>query len=125
MSSAVKKAVREIFDEISKRKSNMKRVLNMSESGAGQRVFPPRTAKNDEDFGLRFDKGEPVRDKPGFIRLNLQANSNAKNKTIREMAEKNSHRVLASVEIDTKQEPNKENALKIRDQFLQSLEKTK
>ncbi|SMQ56368.1 unnamed protein product [Zymoseptoria tritici ST99CH_1A5] len=121
MSSTLKKAVKEIFEEISKTKSNLKRVLNMSESGAGQRVFPPRTSKNDEKFGLRLDKGEPVQGKPGFIRLNLQANSNAKNNTIREMAQKDSHRVLASIDIDTKQEANKENASKLRDQLIGKL----
>ncbi|SMR62375.1 unnamed protein product [Zymoseptoria tritici ST99CH_1E4] len=121
MSSTLKKAVKEIFEEISKTKSNLKRVLNMSESGAGQRVFPPRTSKNDEKFGLRLDKGEPVQGKPGFIRLNLQANSNAKNNTIREMAQKDSHRVLASIGIDTKQEANKENASKLRDQLIGKL----
>ncbi|KAF2172795.1 hypothetical protein M409DRAFT_16756 [Zasmidium cellare ATCC 36951] len=121
MSSTVKKAVREIFEEITKTKSNLKRVLHMSESGAGQRVFPPKTAKNDEKFGLRLDKGEPVKGKPGVIRLNLQANSNAKNKIIREIAQKDSHRVLASVDVDTKQEANKDNAAKVRDQLIGKL----
>ncbi|KJX97385.1 hypothetical protein TI39_contig499g00002 [Zymoseptoria brevis] len=121
MSSTLKKAVEEIFEEILKTKSNLKRVLNMSESGAGQRVFPPRTSKNDEKFGLRLDKGEPVQGKPGFIRLNLQANSNAKNNTIRELAQKDSHRVLASIDVDTKQEANKENASKLRDQLIGKL----
>lgn len=121
MSSTVKNAVKEIFAEITKTKSNLKRMLNMSESGAGRRVFLPKTARNDEKFGLRLDKGEPVQGKPGFIRMNLQANSNAKNKTIREMAQKDSHRVLASVDVDTRQEANEENAAKIRDQLIGKL----
>lgn len=79
MSSAVRKSVRDIFDEILKRTSNLKRVLNMSEEGASQRVFPPRAPKNNEAFGIRLDKGETVKGKPGHVRLKLQANRDAKN----------------------------------------------
>ena len=93
----------------------------MSEEGAGQRVFPPQTNKNDEAFGLRLDKGEPVQGKPGHVRLKLQANREAKNNTIRDLASKDSHQVLASVDVDTKQEPSEANAFKIRDALLKSL----
>ena len=93
----------------------------MSEEGAGQRVFPPQTKKNDEAFGLRLDKGEPVQGKPGHVRLKLQANREAKNNTIRDLASKDSHQVLASVDVDTKQEPSEANAFKIRDALLKSL----
>lgn len=123
MSNSVKKAVKGLFKEIGRTQSNLKRVLNMSEGGAGQRVFPPKTKKNDGNFCVRLDKGEAVKGKPGFIRLKLQANSNANDKTIREMAQKDSHHVLASVDVDTKQEATEENANKIRDELLESLGK--
>lgn len=60
MSNSVKKAIQKLFEDASKSKSAMKRLLNPGSDGAGSRVFPSMTAKNDAKYGIRIDKGEPV-----------------------------------------------------------------
>ncbi|KAL8990507.1 MAG: hypothetical protein Q9177_000858 [Variospora cf. flavescens] len=121
MANAIKAAVKELFADISKSQSGLKRVLNPGVDGAGSRIFPSKTAKNDSKYGIRIDKGEPVDGKPNVIRLKLQLNSNATNKTIRDLAKKDSHKVVATVDVDTSQEANEENLEKVEDGFLNSL----
>ena len=122
MSNAVRKAIRTLFKDASKSKSAMKRLLNPAEEGAGSRVYPARTAKNDQHYGIRIDKGEPVAGKANTIRLKLQINSNAESKTLRELAKKDPHKVVSVADVDTKQDVTEENLGMIEEDFIQNVE---
>lgn len=120
--NAVKGALKNLFADISKTPSAVKRVLNPTLDGFGSRVYPSRTEKNDSKHGIRIDKGEAIQGKPNFVRLNLQLNSNASDNTIRDLARKDSHRVVATYDVDTTQEANQENLDKALDGFLKNLD---
>jgi hypothetical protein len=121
MANAIKRALEAMFNDILKSKNALKRVLNPSLEGAGSRIYPPKDPSKDAKYGIRIDKGEPVHDKPNTVRVKLQANSNAENKTIRDMAKKDSHAVLATADIDVTQDITEENLDAIKDQLYKSL----
>jgi len=122
MASSVKKAIRSLFEDAAKSNSAMKRLLNPTVEGAGTRVFPARTPKNDQRYGIRIDKGESVKGKTDSVRLKLQINSNAESKTLRELAKKNPHRVVSTVDIDTSQDVTEGNLKKVEDELLNNLD---
>ncbi|KGO76260.1 hypothetical protein PITC_036860 [Penicillium italicum] len=121
MATAIKKALRSLFDDAARTKSAMSRLLNPSAEGPGGRVYPARSQKNDQLYGIRIDRGELVRGKPGFLRLKLQINSNAASKTLRDIAAKDSHQVVSEVDVDTNQDVTKENLEKIQQDFIDNL----
>ena len=121
MANTLRKAIQTLFKDVAKSESTMKRLLNPTMEGAGSRVFPARTAKNDQHYGIRIDKGEPVKDKPNTIRLHLQINSNAESSTLRDMANEDSHKVVSVADIDTTQEVTEENLEKVVKEFLKNV----
>lgn len=124
MANALKEAVRELFLSIRSSKSAAKRVLNPISDGAGTRLYPPKTKRNDEKFGIRIDKGELVHDKPGHVRLKLQINSDAKDKTLQTMAKKDSHKTYASADVDATQDITDDALDKLEQEFLSSVDDT-
>jgi hypothetical protein len=84
-------------------------------------VYPARNQKNDAKYGIRIDKGEAVHGQPHVGRLKLQASSNADSKTIKDLAKKDPHAVLATVDVDTTQEATEDNLEKLKDDMLSSL----
>jgi hypothetical protein len=56
------------------------------------------------------------------VRLKLQASSNAESKTIKDLAKKDPHAVLATVDVDTTQEATEDNLLKLKEGLLSNLE---
>ncbi|KAK2802836.1 hypothetical protein FQN50_007242 [Emmonsiellopsis sp. PD_5] len=121
MVRAIVDAVRKLFADISRSQSAMRRVLNPSMEGAGSRVYPPQVPKKDAEYGVRVDRGEKVQNKPNFLRLKLQLNSNATNKTIRELARQNPHRVYATVDVDVTQTLSAENLKTMEDDLISQL----
>lgn len=111
-----------MFNEIAKSSSAMEKILKPSLEGAGLRIFPARTQKNDAKHGLRLDKGEPVTGKDNTVSVNLQINSNADRNTLRNLASKDPHRVIARVEVDITQEATKENLWAVRDKLLEEVD---
>ena len=73
----------------------------------GQRLFPSKTAKNDEKLNFRVDKGSVIGDKHELI---LQANKNAKDKSVREAAAKDSHAIVAVLLVDPNNEEETQKA---------------
>lgn len=122
MANAVKTALGELFADASKSKSALQRLLKPSPDGAGSRVFPSMTAKNDGRYGVRIDKGEPVKGKENTIRLKLQINSNAASRTLRDLARKDSHKTIATADVDSMQEASEENLEKLEQDFLDTLD---
>ncbi|KAE8151529.1 hypothetical protein BDV25DRAFT_152518 [Aspergillus avenaceus] len=122
MTSAIKKAIKTLFDDAARSKSAMARLLNPAAEGAGGRVYPAKNAKNDKRYGIRIDKGEAVHNKPNTIRLKLQINSNAESSTLRNLAKSDPHRVVSNADVDTQQEVTKENLDKMEDDFIENLD---
>ncbi|KAH8589705.1 hypothetical protein B0O99DRAFT_332067 [Bisporella sp. PMI_857] len=121
MSSAIKKAIEKLFGDAQKSKGAITRLTKPSTEGAGGRVYPARNQKNDAKYGIRIDKGEEVHGQPNVVRLELQANSNADSKTIKDLARKDPHAVLATVDVDTTQEATEENLAKVKEDLLSNL----
>ena len=80
-----------------------------SDTSQGQRLFPSRTPKNDSNYNFRIDKGT---NKGGKSELIIQANKNAKDKKVKEAAQKNSHAVLATSLLDTEEDQDGKDARK-------------
>jgi hypothetical protein len=121
MASAIKKAIEKLFADALKSKGAINRLTQPSATGAGGRVYPARTQKNDAKYGIRIDKGEVVDGQPNVVRLKLQANSNAESKTIKDLARKDPHAVLATVDVDTTQEATEDNLRKVKEDLLSNL----
>ena len=121
IASVVRKSIQTLFEDAAKSKSAMKRLLNPAIEDAGSQVFPTRTAKHDQRYGIHIDKGDPVKDRSNTIRLHLQINSNAENKTLWDLAKKDSHKVVSVADINATQEVTEENLNKVKEEFLKNV----
>ncbi|KAG5302381.1 hypothetical protein I7I50_03322 [Histoplasma capsulatum G186AR] len=99
MTGALKRGVRELENWVKGSVSRATR-LARGEGTAGTRAAPTQTATNDSQIGVRLDNAEKItRNGKEYKRYKLQANKNAANPTIRELANKNSHRVFAEADV--------------------------
>ncbi|KAK2863700.1 hypothetical protein FQN49_004074 [Arthroderma sp. PD_2] len=74
--------------------------LVKGEGTPGTRAGPTQTVPNDKTIGVRLDNAEQVtKNGQTFKRYKLQPNKNAANATIKELANKNSHQVLAEADM--------------------------
>jgi hypothetical protein len=121
MASTLKSAVRDLFKDAKRSKGAIKRLLNPSQTGAGSRVHPPQTQKKDEKFGVRIDKGQAL--PGGKVQLNLQINSNATKKSLKDLDQKNgSHTKYVTVEVDPNQEATEDNMNKLEEEFVEAVD---
>lgn len=66
----------------------------------GTRAAPTQTGTNDKKIGSRLDFGEDiVKDGKEYKRYKLQINKGADNKTLRQLADKDSHKVWSTADI--------------------------
>ena len=80
-----------------------------SQGTAGQRFAPKQSGNNDAKFGCRLDNGEVfIKDAKQYMRYKFQLNKNAENKTLKEHASKDSHKVWAQVDVEVKENPTQE-----------------
>ncbi|KAH9860681.1 hypothetical protein J1614_012013 [Plenodomus biglobosus] len=101
MANTLKQAVRDLFKEAKKSRSSME-------------------PEERREFGIRIEKGEAV---GGKVRLNLQINSNAAKKTLKDLVKKNGpHKKYVTVEVDPNQEVTEANIDKLEEEFLQGVE---
>ena len=70
----------------------------------GTRAVPAKNSKNDQHYGLRIDFGEKHKDDEGneYINLNLQPNKEAKDHSIRKLAQDDPHQIIAQVRLPLK-----------------------
>jgi hypothetical protein len=121
MARSLKQAVLDLFKDAKKSKSAMRRILQPAAEGAGTGVHPPRTAKNDEKYGIRLDKGVAVGNE---VQLSLQINSNATKKTLKNLVQKHgSHATYATVNVDPAQEITEENMDKLAEEICDEVDK--
>ncbi|OJJ49808.1 hypothetical protein ASPZODRAFT_1032218 [Penicilliopsis zonata CBS 506.65] len=66
----------------------------LSAENAGGRLFPSRNTKNDAASNFRADQGSPYTNDPDTFSVNVQANANASNTSVRRFAEKNPDKKL-------------------------------
>lgn len=57
-------------------------------------TLPPRNSNADRQIGMRLDKGKSVQGKPNTLVLKPQVNVEAEDSTLKELAAKNSHKVV-------------------------------
>ncbi|KAF2228286.1 hypothetical protein BDZ85DRAFT_255723 [Elsinoe ampelina] len=99
MSRAIKEALRELKTWVVRNPSRMTSLAS-GNGTPGTRAAPTRTDKNDKAIGLRLDNGETVtKDGQQYKRYKLQANKDADDKAIRDLAKKNSHLVLSQADL--------------------------
>lgn len=68
----------------------------LSPVNASGRLYPTRTTKNDAAANFRGDQGSQYTDDPDTYSVNVQANANASNTSVRKFAEKNPDKKLFS-----------------------------
>ncbi|EEQ31499.1 hypothetical protein McanMca71_007877 [Microsporum canis] len=74
--------------------------LVKGEGTPGTRAGPTQTVPNDTNIGVRLDNAEKItKDGQHYKRYKLQPNKNAANVTLKELANKNSHQVLAEADM--------------------------
>ena len=61
-----------LFKKLLSNPKNLAKLVGRPANGAGQRVFPSRTGRNDEDVGFRIDQGAMRAD--GSYNLVIQQN---------------------------------------------------
>ncbi|KAJ9284671.1 hypothetical protein DTO021C3_7701 [Paecilomyces variotii] len=67
---------------------------------AGTRAAPSQSGSNDTTIGSRLDNGEKItKDGKEYKRYKWQINKNAENATLKELANKDSHRVWSEADI--------------------------
>lgn len=67
---------------------------------AGTRAAPSQSGSNDSTIGSRLDNGEKiVKDGKEYKRYKWQINKNAENATLKELANKDSHKVWSEADI--------------------------
>lgn len=67
---------------------------------AGTRAAPSQSGSNDKTIGSRLDNGEKImKDDKEYRRYKWQINKNAENATLKELANKDSHKVWSEADI--------------------------
>ncbi|EGE08028.1 hypothetical protein TMEN_6475 [Trichophyton mentagrophytes] len=77
----------------------------------GTRAAPTQSGNNDASIGSRLDVGDAfTRDGKEYRRYHWQLNRNAANSTIRQKAQKDSHKVWSFADVEIKQNPTTDDA---------------
>ncbi|KAM5451993.1 hypothetical protein McanCB49686_005457 [Microsporum canis] len=77
----------------------------------GTRAAPTQSGNNDASIGSRLDVGDTfTKDDIEYRRYHWQLNRNAANSTIRQKAQKDSHKVWSFADVEIKKDPTKDDA---------------
>ncbi|KAK2760892.1 hypothetical protein FQN54_002132 [Arachnomyces sp. PD_36] len=68
----------------------------LSIENAGGRLYPTTARSKDAASNFRGDQGSEYTNEPGTFSVDIQANANASNTSVRKFAEKNPHKKLFS-----------------------------
>ena len=90
------KALRQRSLKVSSTKRKLLRPSVGDNTAAGRRVIP--APSHDPSLGIRIDRGVQVGNQ---IKIYVQPNKNANNRTIKDLANQNSHQNLAEAWVDT------------------------
>lgn len=119
MANSLVKCLEKMKEKALQTTSGMKKICQPF-GDAGTRCFPP--PNHDPKIGGRLDLGAEI-EGGKKRRLNFQVNKNAENNTLNEMAGKDSHKVVASVDVDVSQPVTKENTEKIFEELKRDVKR--
>ncbi|KAF4629415.1 hypothetical protein G7Y89_g8731 [Cudoniella acicularis] len=121
---AIQAAVDKLFECTIKSKGRIETLV----SGAttpGSRAVPARNSKDDTAIGARVDNGEVYKKDGRMVKaVFLQPNKNAENRTLRTMAEKNSHQNLAFAEVPIEPEADDQKKRELAKQIFADFKKS-
>ncbi|KAI9709413.1 MAG: hypothetical protein M1812_007690 [Candelaria pacifica] len=97
---AVKEALNKLKTNVAKTASRKQKMVG-GQGTPGTRAGSIQTGDNDAVIGVRVDFGEKLTKEDGkeYQRLKLQANKGAKDPTLKDMANKNPHKVWSEADV--------------------------
>jgi len=100
--NGLKKVCSKWLKEITGSAKVLKRITTYTEGGAGRRIYPSNTTKNNETPGLRIDQGQQDSANTELHTVVLQANKEAKNSKIKEfIKDHGTHAKVATAKVST------------------------
>ncbi|KAH9212238.1 hypothetical protein DL95DRAFT_509343 [Leptodontidium sp. 2 PMI_412] len=99
MSRALKTSLIALKDWVFLSKSRVQSIAD-GRGIPGTRAAPAQSGNNDKDIGSRLDNGESfTKDGKQYKRYNFQVNKGADDKTLKKLANQNSHKVWAQADV--------------------------
>lgn len=99
--------------------SGPSRFPNFDPSTPGRRVWPADNPKKNAEWEIRLDTGEPKKDNPDLVAINLQINRGATTSGLKSLLKANeSHHTYATAWVNVKEAPTQQAADKLADDCL-------
>jgi hypothetical protein len=99
MSKALKSSLQTLKAWILQSNSRVQKIAN-GQGNAGTRAAPAQSGSNDKKIGSRLDNGETfTKNGKEYKRYKFQINKGADDTTLKQLADKNSHKVWAQADI--------------------------
>ena len=99
MSRALKESLKSLKAWVFASPSRVKKIAE-GQGTPGTRAAPAQAGTNDTKIGLRLDNGDKiVRDGKEYKRYKLQVNKDADNATLKDLANKDSHKVWSQTDV--------------------------
>jgi hypothetical protein len=118
---AIKDSIDKLYNWTVKSKGRINTLLS-SATTPGSRAAPTKNNQNDTAIGARVDNGQ-VYERDGQLvkAVYLQPNKNASNKTLKKLADQNSHQNLTWTEVPINPEANDQEKKKTVEKLFQDL----
>ncbi|KAH9871023.1 hypothetical protein J1614_006597 [Plenodomus biglobosus] len=98
MSRPLKRSIQDLKTWVFQSRSRVQLIAN-GQGTAGTRAAPAQSGNNDKKIGSRLDNGENfTKDDKEYKRYKLQVNKGAEDKTLKRLADKDSHTVWAQAD---------------------------
>ncbi|KAF9730358.1 hypothetical protein PMIN06_009056 [Paraphaeosphaeria minitans] len=99
MSRSLKNSLQSLKKWVFQSDSRVTKIAN-GQGTPGTGVAPAQSGNNDKKIGSRLDNGETVlKDGKEYKRYKFQVNKGAEDKTLKELADKDSHKVYAHADM--------------------------
>ncbi|KAI6797247.1 hypothetical protein KC363_g2981 [Hortaea werneckii] len=99
MSRAVKESLQRMKSWVTSTASRVNKIAS-GQGDVGTRAAPTQAGSNDTEIGSRLDYGDKsIKDGKEFRRYKFQINKQAANSTLRDLANKDSHKVWAQADV--------------------------
>ncbi|KAL4780675.1 hypothetical protein BJX76DRAFT_360656 [Aspergillus varians] len=121
--NALKRKVRSLVESAMKTASGPKRLLNFDPSTPGRRVWPADNPRKNAEWEIRLDAGEPKKDNPDLVAVNLQINREAKTSGLKSLLKANgSHHTYATAWVNIKDAPTQQAVDKLAEDLIDDIE---
>jgi hypothetical protein len=99
MSRSLKNSLHSLKNWVFQSESRVQTIAR-GQGTAGTRAAPTKSGNNDKKIGSRLDHGETfTKDGHQYKRFKFQVNKGAEDKTLKQLADKNSHAVYAEADL--------------------------